>query len=159
MALANSTIVQPVRSLRGLNGMQPGPDTGAGMATPCTMSDWFAPSANCLAFLQVFDPTNAVYGAASGAYAVGQASIDAAVGTQLGPLALTIADPTLGSSIIASTTGVISDTVSSAASALSNQLPNAMTAFCTGFESGTGISCTELLLAAAAIAAFMIYKK
>ena len=45
--------------LRGMSGLQPGPDSadGCGGATPCGFSDWFSMSQPCAGFIACSDPS------------------------------------------------------------------------------------------------------
>lgn len=138
---------------RGMRGFQPGPDSAGGVSSPCGMSDWVAPSAQCLAFLQTFDPTNWVYVAAQAAFTSGQAAIDSSAGYVGGLPAVAAVDPATGQAL----TQAASLAVASLVSDVADSVPTASNALCAGFQAGTGITCTQLLIGAVLIGGIALY--
>lgn len=143
-----------------LMGFEPGPDSSAqcGGNTPCAFSDWLAPSAPCLAFLQCADPTNLVLQAA-------QASYDSITSTLLlngGPVAVAAAgDSTeaqqLAQGVVQNATGAISSVAGAVTSAAADAVPPVTTGICAGLQLSTGFSCTQLLVGAAVIAGIGLF--
>jgi hypothetical protein len=148
-------------SLIGMGQFEPGPDSAAacGGNTPCVFSDWFGPSAACLAFLQCADPTNPVYVTANSVYN----SANAAVAAQGIPwlVALSTVNPAAAqeaaTDIYSTATGAVSSVASGALNLAQNATPPVAAGVCMGIQIGTGVSCTEIMLGLAVVAGLLIY--